>query len=66
MLFWMALKALAVWVGILVLAVLNGAMREAVLIPKLGTPPPHFYRKQLKKAIKIRHAFISSDSEKSL
>jgi hypothetical protein len=29
-------KALAVWVGILVLAVANGALREAVLIPKLG------------------------------
>ena len=45
MLFWMALKALAVWVGILVLAVLNGPMREAFLIPKLGTPPWHFRRK---------------------
>ncbi len=36
MLFKMALKALAVWVGILVLAVLNGAMRESLLIPRLG------------------------------
>lgn len=32
------LKALIVWTGILVLAVANGALREAVLIPKLGTP----------------------------
>lgn len=37
MFFGIALKALAVWAGILMLAVLNGALREAVLIPKLGT-----------------------------
>ena len=29
-------KALAVWVGILILAVLNGALRENVLTPHLG------------------------------
>lgn len=35
--FWgMALKGLAIWAGILVLAVLNGALREFVLMPKLG------------------------------
>ncbi len=33
----LALKSLAVWVGILLLAVFNGALREAVLIPKFGT-----------------------------
>jgi len=32
-----AAKALAVWLVILVLAVVNGTFREAVLIPKLGT-----------------------------
>lgn len=37
MLFGIALKALAIWAGILMLAVFNGALREAVLIPKLGT-----------------------------
>jgi len=37
MLFVIAIKALAIWAGILVLAVLNGALREAFLIPKLGT-----------------------------
>lgn len=37
MIFRMAFKALAVWAGILMLAVLNGALREAILIPKLGT-----------------------------
>ena len=32
----MAWKALAVWAGILVLAVFNGVLREDVLIPRLG------------------------------
>jgi len=32
-----AAKALAIWVVILVLAVINGTFREAVLIPKLGS-----------------------------
>lgn len=33
-----ALKALMVWAAILALAILNGALRETVLIPRLGTP----------------------------
>ncbi|MEE4253700.1 MAG: hypothetical protein V2I50_06630 [Desulfuromusa sp.] len=37
MFFGIALKALTVWAGILMLAVLNGTLREAVLIPTLGT-----------------------------
>jgi hypothetical protein len=37
MLLGIALKALTIWAGILMLAVLNGALREAILIPKLGT-----------------------------
>lgn len=32
----LAFKSLAVWVGILALAMLNGALREFVLIPLLG------------------------------
>ena len=32
-----AAKALAIWVVILVLAIINGTFREAVLIPKLGS-----------------------------
>ena len=32
------LKATAVWALILVLAILNGALREAVLLPALGKP----------------------------
>ncbi|MGM7317806.1 hypothetical protein [Idiomarina sp. ST10R2A5] len=31
-------KALIIWVGILVLAILNGFLRESVLIPTFGTP----------------------------
>jgi hypothetical protein len=31
-------KALAVWFGILLLAIANGAFREAMLIPRLGAP----------------------------
>jgi hypothetical protein len=34
----MWLKALALWFGILVLAVLNGALREVALIPLWGVP----------------------------
>lgn len=33
-----AAKALALWVAILVLAIANGALREAVLVPRFGTP----------------------------
>lgn len=35
----LAMRVLAAWVGILVLAVANGALREAVLIPRLGKAP---------------------------
>src|SRR5690554_4978365 len=31
-----ALKALSVWIAILLLAILNGLLREAVLVPMLG------------------------------
>ena len=33
----MVLKALVIWGTILILAVLNGGLREAILIPNLGT-----------------------------
>ena len=33
-----ALKALVIWASILALAVANGLLREAVLVPWLGTP----------------------------
>ena len=32
----MAFKALAVWLGILLLAIANGVLREAVLVPAFG------------------------------
>jgi hypothetical protein len=32
-------KAFAIWAGILVLAVANGVLREAILIPKFGKTP---------------------------
>jgi len=35
--FGIALKALVIWGTILILAILNGGLREAILIPKLGT-----------------------------
>ena len=35
--FGIVLKALVIWGTILILAILNGGLREAVLIPKLGT-----------------------------
>ena len=35
----LAARALALWVGILVLAVLNGLLRERVLVPALGAVP---------------------------
>ncbi len=34
----LVLKAFAVWVIILLLAILNGVFRESVLLPKLGAP----------------------------
>ncbi len=33
------LRALAVWCGILAAAVVNGVVRESLLIPLLGSPP---------------------------
>jgi hypothetical protein len=34
-----ALRAFVLWLAVLVLAVANGALREAVLIPRLGSAP---------------------------
>ncbi len=33
----MLLRAFAVWCGFVLMAVINGAMREAVIVPRLGT-----------------------------
>lgn len=37
----MALRALVVWLGLLVVAVMNGAFREYVLVPRFGAQPGH-------------------------
>ena len=36
------LRAIAVWLSILLLAVLNGGFREAVLFPRFGNPSAQF------------------------
>lgn len=38
MTFGIVIKALTVWLGILVLAIANGILREAIIIPMLGQP----------------------------
>ncbi len=52
-------KALAVWLGILVLAVANGALRETVLIPKLGEPPGFVLSGIVLSALILAVAYIS-------
>jgi hypothetical protein len=39
----MLLRATCVWLGILVLANLNGALRELLLVPSLGTASAHIF-----------------------
>ena len=55
----LTLKAFAVWTGILVLAVLNGALREAILIPKLGTAPGLVLSGVLLSALIVVVAYLS-------
>ncbi len=52
-------KILAVWAGILVLAVANGALREAVLIPKLGNQPGLILSGTLLSALILVVAYLS-------
>lgn len=54
-----ALKALVIWAGILVLAVGNGALRESVLIPGLGTPAALVLSGLLLSALIIGVAYLS-------
>ncbi|MBS3805529.1 MAG: hypothetical protein KGY54_13345 [Oleiphilaceae bacterium] len=54
-----ALKALLIWVGILVLAVVNGAMRESVLVPELGAPAALVLSGLLLSALIIGVAYLS-------
>jgi hypothetical protein len=37
----MIFRALAIWFGLLMLAVANGAFRQGVLVPRLEAPLPH-------------------------
>ena len=53
------LKAFAIWTGILVLAVLNGALREAVLVPRLGTAPALISSGALLSALVVAVAYLS-------
>ncbi|HKK57793.1 hypothetical protein [Marinobacter sp.] len=54
-----ALKALAIWVGILLLAVANGALRESLLVPGLGTPAALVLSGLLLSALIIGVAYLS-------
>ncbi|WP_404366829.1 hypothetical protein [Marinobacter sp.] len=54
-----ALKALVVWAGILVLAIANGALRESVLIPGLGVPAALVLSGLLLSAMIIGVAYLS-------
>ena len=59
MLTMVALKALIIWAGILALAVANGALRESVLIPGLGTPAALVLSGSLLSALIIIVAYLS-------
>jgi hypothetical protein len=54
----MALKAFALWLAILVLAVANGALREAVFIPKLGSAPGLILSGALLSALVLLVAYL--------
>ncbi len=53
------LKAFAIWIGILLLAIANGALREAVLIPKLGAPAGLILSGVLLSALIVVVAYLS-------
>lgn len=59
MLVTIALKALTVWAGILILAVANGALREGVLVPRLGAPAGLVWSGLLLSALIIVVAYLS-------
>ncbi|WP_020674473.1 hypothetical protein [Geopsychrobacter electrodiphilus] len=54
-----ALKSLAIWAGILMLAVLNGTLRETILIPQLGTVTSFMLSGVLLSALIFVIAYIS-------
>lgn len=54
-----ALKALAVWLSILTLAIANGLLREAVLLPVFGIPTAFILSGLLLSALIITVAWLS-------
>jgi hypothetical protein len=52
-------KTLAVWLGILILAVANGMFREAVLIPTLGKTPALILSGTLLSLVILAAAYLS-------
>lgn len=54
-----ALKALVIWASILVLAVANGALRESVLLPRVGTPAAFVLSGLLLSILIIGVAYLS-------
>jgi hypothetical protein len=54
-----ALKALVIWAGILVLAVANGALRESVFIPVFGAPAALVLSGLLLSTLIIGVAYVS-------
>lgn len=54
----LALKALIIWAIILVFAVMNGILRESVLIPGLGTPAALVLSGLLLSALFIGVAYV--------
>jgi len=52
-------KAFAVWLGILVLAIANGGVREAVLIPILGRVPGFFLSGILLSTLILAISYLS-------
>lgn len=55
----LALKALAIWLGILVMAVVNGVLRESVFIPSLGIPAAFVFSGVLLSVLIIVVAYLS-------
>lgn len=55
----LALKALVIWFGILVLAITNGVLRESVLLPALGIPAALVVSGLLLSALIVGVAYLS-------
>lgn len=53
------LKALVIWIGILVLAIINGALRESVLVPEIETSAALMLSGLLLSALIIGVAYLS-------